>query len=213
MAQRLKSDVRQRIVSAAAAEFLAKGFEGAHLSAIAARAGLSTGNLYRYFSGKDALFLAAVPRDIAAALLRLTRSRVRELEALPDWRGATGEGSAEAARLLQFWIDNRVAVSILLARADKSPLEQVRPLLERHFNAIARRRFAQTHATPASEARTFVMRRIFEGTLDIVAAILSRFDDDADIRRAIDAFWTYQLAGLEALASASPPDATMPGRR
>lgn len=201
MAQRLKAEVRARILAAAAAEFLAHGYRGARQSAIAEGAKLSTGNLYRYFPGKDELFLAAVPRAKAATLLRLTRSRVRELDHRSDWRAATEAGSERAARLLAFWIEHRVAVAILLARAEGSPLGHVRPLLERHFRHAMQRRFARLTGLPAGEARGFVADGIFNGTLDMIAAILIRFEDPSAIRDAVGTFWSYQLAGLEALAN------------
>ncbi len=51
-----KVQVRAAILDAAGQEFLAHGFRGANLRAIAKRAGCSLSNLYNYFENKDDLF-------------------------------------------------------------------------------------------------------------------------------------------------------------
>lgn len=53
-------DARDRIISCAISEFLEKGFAGASLRSIAAAAHVTTGAIYGYFSGKEALFDAIV---------------------------------------------------------------------------------------------------------------------------------------------------------
>ncbi len=55
-----------QIVDAARAEFGARGLTGAHLDAIAERAGISKGTIYLYFENKDALFRAVVEETVSA---------------------------------------------------------------------------------------------------------------------------------------------------
>lgn len=55
----------ERILSAALVEFRADGFRGAGIAAICKRAGVSPGNLYHYFSGKEEIVAAIVERDRA----------------------------------------------------------------------------------------------------------------------------------------------------
>ena len=95
MTQVLKDHVRERIVAAALDVFAARGFGGATVGDIAAAAEVSTGNVYRYYPTKDALFAATVPRDVADRMLALVRQRVtaadgvRDVHALPEsapWR-------------------------------------------------------------------------------------------------------------------------------
>ncbi|XKE44900.1 TetR/AcrR family transcriptional regulator [Halomonas organivorans] len=200
MPQTLKTAVRTRILAAAAEAFAREGFAAARLTDIAAEAGVSTGNLYRYYPNKAALFEAVVPRDVAARLLRLMRARVRELGTLADWRSATAPGSARAEALLAFWIERRLPVVILLAGAQGSSLAHVRPLIVRELTRLAD---AYVASQPAGEGAGPVPRvvlvQLFSSTLDMIVAILRSYDDAAEIRAAFEAFWRYQLAGLEAL--------------
>ncbi|HHY81169.1 MAG TPA: TetR/AcrR family transcriptional regulator [Clostridiales bacterium] len=51
-----KDDVRNKIIETATEEFFANGYLHSSLRNIAAQAGMTVGNLYSYFSGKDDLF-------------------------------------------------------------------------------------------------------------------------------------------------------------
>lgn len=51
-----KEEVEQAILEAARQEFMEKGFMGTGLREIAARASISTSNIYNYFDNKDELF-------------------------------------------------------------------------------------------------------------------------------------------------------------
>lgn len=58
--QVIKSEVRDAILESAKKEFAGKGFSASSVRTIAANARTSAGNLYKYYSGKEELFLALV---------------------------------------------------------------------------------------------------------------------------------------------------------
>ena len=53
MAQKLKEELRTAILEAAREEFLEKGYRNASMRSIAEKAGMTVGNLYRYFPSKE----------------------------------------------------------------------------------------------------------------------------------------------------------------
>lgn len=55
-----KDDIRAKILESALNEFDRYGFSGAQMQKIASGAGVSTGNVYRYFKNKDGIFEAIV---------------------------------------------------------------------------------------------------------------------------------------------------------
>lgn len=65
---------RQQIVDAASACARRSGFHGASMAEIAHAAGLSVGQIYRYFENKEAIIAAIVARDMAEM-----RDKFREL--------------------------------------------------------------------------------------------------------------------------------------
>jgi TetR/AcrR family transcriptional repressor of uid operon len=61
----LQSDRRAEILAAAQRCFVRAGFHGASMQDICAQAGMSPGNLYRYFPSKEALIAGIAERDRA----------------------------------------------------------------------------------------------------------------------------------------------------
>ena len=62
-----KTETHNRIIPAATQEFLEKGFQNASTRSIAARAGMTSGGLYRHFKDKEDMFAALVEPALAEA--------------------------------------------------------------------------------------------------------------------------------------------------
>ena len=80
MPQILKDEVRARILQAATQELLSHG-EGAGMRQIARAAGITPGNLYRYYSGKEEL-VAAITAPVVEGLAGIVRRASGEALAL-----------------------------------------------------------------------------------------------------------------------------------
>ncbi|WP_266157848.1 TetR/AcrR family transcriptional regulator [Dyella silvatica] len=199
MAQRLKESVRQSILLAAAEAFARNGYRGTRLQDVAGAADIATGNLYRYYADKDALFNAIVSRSLAAQLLCRLRARVRELGAVSDWGTMTAGRSGTADALLDFFIEHRIPTLILLSGAEASPLAHVRPLVVRELTRLASAYLHKHHAQPDEVVPHTVLVQIFVGTADMIVSILQEANDGDSVRQAFAAYWRYQLAGLQAL--------------
>lgn len=80
--ERARVERRQQILAGARACIVEAGFHAASMSDIAARAGVSTANIYQYFANKDALIVALIQAGIEAdiALIR----RVSQTGMRPD---------------------------------------------------------------------------------------------------------------------------------
>lgn len=199
MPQRLKDDVRERILAAAARTFAERGYLNATVSDIARAADITPSNIYKYYANKQALFDAVVTPAIAARLFRLLRARLREFDTLGSWSGAHADGSTHARTLLQFWVDERLAVLILLTGADGTRFASVRTRMAQEMTRQAVRFVRRQTAAAPDPYLDMVLRQVFANTVTMVAAILERYATAADVGKAFATFWTYQLAGLEAL--------------
>lgn len=202
MPQVLKEEVRERILAAAREVLAAHGYLGATMAMIAERAGLGTASLYRYYASKGELFDAVVTPDLAERFASLLERRVRALAhvALGDAAGSEGDGGEE---MLGFWVENRLAVVILLDRAAGTAYAHYG---ERFVELLVNGTLAQIRAAPAGERvrvsapARFVLTRIFENTRRALAAILEEHESERALREAIEAFWSYQIAGLRGFA-------------
>jgi AcrR family transcriptional regulator len=196
MVQTLKPETRARVLAAAEQAFAEAGYEGATVAGIAERAGVSTGNVYRYFENKDALFYEVLPDAFPATFLRLVRRRVRALARAEDLTALDASARNEAEELLRFWIEHRLKVVTLLDRAKGSrhqvfAAELVRALMRPTLAKLRAERGARLTASTR-----FVLEQIFRNTVRTIVAILETHEDEAAIRDAFQGFWSYQLAGL-----------------
>jgi AcrR family transcriptional regulator len=200
MPQVLKDEVRARILTAALEVFAAESYVGAAMSAIAARAGLGTATIYRYYKGKDELFDAVITPDLARRFASLLDRRVRALGRIA-LAGGSGERDDVGEEMLRFWIDHRLAVVVLLDRAEGTAYARygaqfVEQLLAQTIAEIRAERPGLRVGAPTK----FVLRRIFENTRGMLAAILEEHGDERAVREATEAFWSYQIPGLRGFA-------------
>jgi AcrR family transcriptional regulator len=195
--QVLKPELRVRALEAAEAEFAEAGYRGATMANIAARAGMSTGNLYRYFRNKDALFETLFPASFANELLRLLRKRVGSLVDAEDLTDLGAPAQEDAGALLDFWIANRLKVIVLLDRAEGSVHEDFR---RRFVDALIQPSLKKLRAEAGGRRvggpARLVIETLFDNTVRMVVAILESDDDPEAIAAAFAGFWSYQLAGL-----------------
>lgn len=199
MVQVLKDELRERILEAAGSVFAEAGFQSARIADIAALAGTSTSNVYKYVKDKQDLFDQVVPVEKVEEHTRLLRARLSEFSLRADWQALDARRSERAAGLLRFWIENRHLSAILLARAEDTPFAAIRQAaIEEMTNEALKER-------PQEAALRFVLTQIFSRTLDMLAAILREYAKPAEIEAAIACFWRYQLAGLHGLLAPAAP--------
>lgn len=200
MAQQLKVEVKERMEAAGARVFARAGYRGATMAAIAREAGVSTGNLYRYFESKDVLFDVVVTEAIAEDHLGLLRRRVGSLVRTEDLTRLDPAAQRDGEALLAFWVAHREVVVVLLAGAEGTPWEGYR---DRFVQALmkpstaALRERAGSRRLPAVIRRT--LERVFENTAQTLVSILRENETEDAIREAFAAFWSYQLGGLRGL--------------
>lgn len=197
MAQVLKPEVRGRIEAAALECFARLGYEATTVARIAERAGVAAGNVYRYVASKEALFAAVLPADLPQRLDALLDQRIAALaEGSPARRaGVPAIPDPHAEDLLGFWLDHRLAVVVLLDRAEGTPYAA-------YPAAFVRRMVDHVEATlgfavgPTDRA---VLDLVFDNTRRALARILLSTDDRDEVRRRVAAFWSYQVPGLDGL--------------
>jgi AcrR family transcriptional regulator len=197
MAQYLKDEVQEAIQSAALEVFARKGFRSASMAEIASAARVSTGNIYRYFENKSALYEAVVPDTFVTTLRRLLRQRVEAARGVEDLRklepGAPYRLVSE--EVLAFCLANRLRVVVLLSGPEGTPHEHFAEELVRFLLESAITHF---HARPPSPTR-FALEELYRNYVTTLGRILRHFAQEQDIREAVEALSRYHLTGLAAL--------------
>lgn len=199
MTQYLKDDVRRRILAAALREFSAQGYEGATMAAIANAADISTGNVYRYYAGKEKLFEAIVTPALVRRFRALLSERLAAARDLDDVLELDEEHPywTAAGRLLEFAIEHRLETIIILGRSVGTRYETVRQEVVGELVGAARDHSpALARHMEQSPALAFDLEEIYRNYVASLVRILERFDRPEDIREATRAYERYHLAGL-----------------
>jgi AcrR family transcriptional regulator len=200
MAQQLKPEIREELLRSAERVFAERGYAGASMSAIAAAAGVSTGNVYRYFETKDALFEGVVSDELAEKFLGLVRKRVRSLGITGDLTRLGEAAQRDEDDLLGFWIAHRLRVVILLRGATGTRFEGFPTVLADELTELALEGLrAKARGKRLRPVVRFTLEQIFENTVRTLGAILASHTTEPAVREAFRVFWSYQLAGLAGL--------------
>jgi AcrR family transcriptional regulator len=202
MVQVPKEQVRQALVDAAASAFVELGYEATTMAAVAERAGSSVGNLYKYFSGKQQLFDAAIPAELVQELSRLTRARMRAMGAAKDVRELPADAPyhAVAGELLDYCLAHRAAVIVVLSRAEGTPFAGFREQLVQKLVQWALTYTRGPYPTLAVTAELrFALRQAYASLVDGVARALQAFPSEAEARRAIALLTLFHQGGLKHL--------------
>lgn len=189
MTQVLKPSVRARIEDAALRSFAGHGYEGTSMAMIAAAAGTAPANLYRYYSSKETLFDAVVPADLARRHDALLDTRITALA-----EGGPAE-AVTAAGLLDFWAQHRLAIVVLLDKAEGTRFGSYPGAFVERLVGHAR----QAMMSAPSPEQLEILRLVFDNTRSAIARILATGQDREHIRALITAFWSYQVPGLRGL--------------
>jgi AcrR family transcriptional regulator len=206
MPQVPKEKVREAIVAAAARVFARDGYDKAAVATIAAEAGISAGNVYRYFPGKQELFAAAVPDAIAARLRQLIDRRVEALAGARDVAALPPDAPYHLAseELFRFTFAHRPQVVVLLARGAGTPhaafADDLASRLVELALAHGRRVVVGLRATAALRA---TLRTIYRHYVAALAAALAANDTEPRLAEALRLLSAYHLAGVKALLEAS----------
>jgi AcrR family transcriptional regulator len=201
MAQRPKNKMRTAIVTAALQEFATIGVAKATVPVIAAKAGTSVGNVYKYFPSKDALFEAAVPKAIVKELRNLLRTKVEALSMERDVDGLHTSHPYRLAteKLFQFALGHRVQILFLLKRSEGTRYEGFTEAVSGELSRLAENYSQRTYPhfeIGGSRRRSLI--RIYRAFLEQIATILAEEETEQNIREAISNLTVYHLTGLQA---------------
>ena len=202
MAQVLKEEVQKRIVDAALAVFAMKGYAAATIGEIAAAAGISTGNVYRYYENKEALFEDAVDETFVRRFSALVSQRVTTLAGVEDVRrlGPEAPWFTASEELMRFTVENRLRLVILLGRAGGTRWASFAGDLAEELVRLAVAHFRSVRpGLEVSDTTRFALQRIYASLIETSARILAEYEDEARIREAVASYSRYHLAGLREL--------------
>lgn len=186
-------------MESATEEFADKGYDGASLRQICAKAGVTTGALYFFYENKEGLFRQVIA-PLTDAVHALFESSVGEGDAEVDTTFPWG-GDADyvvSAELLDIFYSNRTTVGILVNnrenRVVKEIFEEATAALEQ---GVREYMTAGGHApSPKSD---FIVRWLAEAELHTLVSILENDEARDEAEHHMQTVVRFTHGGMEAL--------------
>lgn len=167
----LQSDRRNEILDAAARCFARSGFHQTSMQTICAEAGMSPGNVYRYFRSKEAIIAAISERDLAQAAADFAA-----VDKAPDF--FTGFAALGRRYLVERKPEESVLYLDIMAEARRNP--EIRQIHESNQTDVR----AGLAAILRRAAERGELRRDLD--FDKVVTVIMALGDGLESRRAID---------------------------
>ena len=200
MVQILKDSVKKQISDAAERMFAKVGYKKATVGMIANEAGVATGNIYKYYANKEALFNSIITTEFVEEFKLLTRNRVAVLNDPSTSEAVRSIEAGAAGDLLRFWIENRLKVVIILSKAEGSKYES---FAKEYIQSMTQQTMENLPAAYPNLKNTDVFRFTFNNmlrnTVRGVVSILETFEKEEQIVEAFVTGWAYHYAGINAV--------------
>ncbi|PIE18763.1 MAG: hypothetical protein CSA66_03825 [Proteobacteria bacterium] len=199
--QTKKESVRTELLRAARSTFVAGGFKGTSMRAIAAAAGVSLSNIYNYFDHKDQLF-AAVLRSAMAAMERLFEAYGDDGGLSFDLVGSDGPPRQLIRDVTDLVVKHREGLELLLLRAHGSELEGYREaLIERHTRASLDyvRRLKREHPEINDNISEFFVHNLSSWWINTTCELVMHELPRDEVERFVARFTAFGTAGWRRL--------------
>jgi AcrR family transcriptional regulator len=199
--QKLKDEIRNKILDAAVKEFAGRGYEKASMRTIAKAAGISVSNTYNYFLNKEQLF-----SDIVEPVFNRMREIFKKSMQESMKRGLAGNNFQSfidgLVRYLMEMDARQRQLLIILSqksagtRFEKSKEEMIM-LLRMHLAEAVRK-----PGSPAGleENQVYILNIIAANYVDGLLKILGDYRSQSWTEENLRILLTYHLGGIKALA-------------
>lgn len=176
--QVLKEEVRQKVKKAAISEFEENGYQKTSMRSIALNAGVTVGNLYRYFENKDDLFNVIIQpafQEIYKFIdefARFKKSKLSEEKQKEDFIKMF-EGS-----LIRIYIQHRSELVILLNGSKGSQMENAREqIISLIAGRIKKEAFPRMKKKRIIAEEDFLAQVLATSFIEGISLVLNKYKD------------------------------------
>ncbi|MBB6214409.1 hypothetical protein HNQ80_000489 [Anaerosolibacter carboniphilus] len=201
MVQYKKDEIKDRIDGAALKIFAEKGYRDTKISEIGEWAGVSIGNIYRYYKSKDEIFDANVPGNFLEIVKKLLWSKI---SAIKETDAKFVEQSESFwlvnHEVIQFMVDHREHMLIVFHKNTGTKYENAkRELVEFLLHALQVIHPIQYGQFLAENKQELVIRLIYENLIHMTLCILRDTKNIEEVRQHLKSIHSYHMFGIISL--------------
>ncbi len=198
--QTKKEEIRTQICETALKQFAENGFKGTTMAHIAKAAGISVGNIYRYYMNKEDLFYSIITPALVTRLKSFLTKRKEALRGMDFIESRTADSfNTMAKEYNQFLVDYRLHFLVIMSKAEGTIYEGVKDeivsLLEnltyQYIDSLDSKQ--DTQLTPQKK---FLIRVIYDNFINALVSIAKNYRDAEDARLLLEGYIQYHHFGL-----------------
>ncbi len=189
-----KDEIKEKIDAAALAVFAEKGYKGAKISDIGERAGISVGNIYRYYSSKDDIFYANVDENFIEEAKSLLKEKIAAMEGRDSQQDGFQLANEE---VISFMVENRHKLIIVFEKSEGTKYEKAKSELVEFILMEVRKSMAkQPVVFKMRIPDDFTAGIIYKNLIDMVLGIMEESADSETVAGCLRTVNTYHMFGI-----------------
>lgn len=196
--QFLKEELRVKILKSATNEFYDKGYSKASMRAIAKHSGITVGNIYRYFDGKEALFEAVV-KEAYERFYNIVATDVRD-EIIKMSKSDSFEILREEliSSLVKCVSEQRIELLILLRGAEGTNYANMKEDFDQViFNKVMLHFKHSFKNVESNEHVAFIAEVISKSCVEGLVETIIRYDDNEKLTESMEMIFEYYFLDFD----------------
>jgi hypothetical protein len=199
MTQYKKDLVKESIDAAALTVFASKGYKGTKIADISDCAGISVGNIYKYYKSKEEIFLSVVPESFIESVKGVLFKKIvlttneKSLVLLES----SGEFWLNNQGVIEFLVENRERILIVLKNNKGTKYENTKDELI-HFLISSVKETSNLNLSNKGNI-DFVLNIIYNSLIDITLRVLEERYGIEEVKEGLLEISTYHLFGITGL--------------
>ena len=196
MAQYKKDQIKEIIDSAALEVFSQKGYLNTKITDISKNSGVSVGNIYRYYKGKEDIFYSVIPKDFFDLLKNKLTGKIAVWKDNHD----SSSQSLISKELVSFIIDNRKLFLIIFGGCDGTIYENAK----KEIIDILTDAFISNYLSKLNinlEENIDTIKLIYEKHFETISSAFIIADSEDKLRKMLQLINCYHVNGITSFIS------------
>ena len=193
MAQYKKDEVKDKIDAAALSVFARKGYLSAKVSDISAEAGVSVGNIYRYYANKEDIFYSLIPEDFPAEFQAVISHKIASAQSSRDSRAIADMADA----FIGFMAGYREKITILFSGSQGTRYASIGSDFAAILLSLVRKLYPEKYAAYITRyGDDSVLALIYENLIRMYGYLLRSTQGDKELIHQMRQVNLYHFSGI-----------------
>lgn len=194
MAQYKKNEVKDKIDQAAMEVFSKKGYQNTKIADISEKAGISVGNVYRYYKGKEEILRELIPEDF---LQQLQESLNKKLCSWKDADESNGHFLA-SKQFIGLLVEKKEQLAILIAGCEGTEYSNFKDQIINYMTDLFLSRYGGKLKFNSMKNKE-IIRLIYEKHFEMMAEVFKQPGDKKELQEKIMVINNYHVKGITSL--------------